>query len=548
MPSGLHAAIGVQAAKAGKHLVVEKPIDVSLEAADRLIEAARAAGVALTVISQHRFDPGLVELRRLLDDGALGRLVLGEASTKWYRAQAYYDSAAWRGTYAMDGGSLMNQGVHYVDLLRWCLGPPAEVTAMCSTQAHQIEVEDTSLAVVRFASGAVGTILSSTAAFPGFPQRLEITGTEGTVIVEDGRIVRRALAADPDPAAPAAAADPDRSAAADPAAVEVASHAAQLADLLDAVDTGREPAVSGAERPRRAPDRPRRVRVIPHRPPGDPGLMTVVLSGFADEISPDPQAQLAALAAESISHLELRSAWSVNVADFTSEQLAAFRAAVDAAGVRVSAIGSPIGKIPVGAPLAPELDRMRRVADVAGELGTTLVRVFSFFIPADAPPERYRGQVIDRMGALARIAEERGLILAHENEKEIYGDVPGRCADLITAVASPALRATFDPANFVQCGVRPFSDAYAPLRPYLVYLQVKDALAANGEVVPAGQGDGELRETLAALRDSGFAGFMSLEPHLAQAGRFGGFSGPEGFHRAASALKFLLNEASISWR
>ena len=251
VPSGLHAQIAIQAASAGKHLVVEKPIDVSLDAADRLIDAARAAGVALTVISQHRFDPGLVELKRLLDDGALGRLVLAEASTKWYRTQGYYDSAAWRGTWAMDGGSLMNQGVHYVDLLRWCMGPAAEVSAVCSTQAHQIEVEDTALAVVRFASGAVGTILSSTAAFPGFPQRLEITGTAGTVTVEDGRIVRRALAADParespespetseSPAAPAAAA------AADPAAVDVASHAAQLADLLGAVDTGHEPAVTG---------------------------------------------------------------------------------------------------------------------------------------------------------------------------------------------------------------------------------------------------------------------------------------------------------------
>jgi UDP-N-acetyl-2-amino-2-deoxyglucuronate dehydrogenase len=243
VPSGLHAAIGVQAAKAGKHLVVEKPIDVSLAAADRLIDAAHAAGVALTVISQHRFDAGLVELKRLLDAGALGRLVLAEASTKWYRTQAYYDSAAWRGTYAMDGGSLMNQGVHYVDLLRWCMGPPAEVTAVCSTQAHEIEVEDTALAIVRFASGAVGTILSSTAARPGFPQRLEITGTAGTVTVEDGQIVRRALAtADP---GLAVVADSGPSAAADPAAVDVASHAAQLADLLDAVDTSRTPAVTG---------------------------------------------------------------------------------------------------------------------------------------------------------------------------------------------------------------------------------------------------------------------------------------------------------------
>ena len=195
VPSGLHAEVGVRAAKAGKHLVVEKPIDVTLEAADRLIEAARAAGVALTVISQHRFDPGLIELKRLLGDGALGRLVLGEASTKWYRTQAYYDSAGWRGTWAMDGGSLMNQGIHYVDLLRWCMGPVTEVTAVCATQAHQIEVEDTALAIVRFGSGARRHDPVEHGRLPGFPQRLEITGTEGTVIIEDGQIVRRAFGA-----------------------------------------------------------------------------------------------------------------------------------------------------------------------------------------------------------------------------------------------------------------------------------------------------------------------------------------------------------------
>jgi UDP-N-acetyl-2-amino-2-deoxyglucuronate dehydrogenase len=247
VPSGLHAEIGIRAARAGKHLAVEKPVDVTLAAADRLIEAARTAGVALTVISQHRFDPGLIELKRLIGEGALGRLVLGEASTKWYRTQEYYDSAGWRGTWAMDGGSLMNQGVHYVDLLRWCMGPVTEVTAICATQAHQVEVEDTALAVVRFGSGAVGTIMSTTAAYPGFPQRLEITGTGGTVIVEDGRIARRALAGeagDGQPGADQAGAD-GPGAAADPAAIEVASHAAQLADLLAAVEEGREPAVGG---------------------------------------------------------------------------------------------------------------------------------------------------------------------------------------------------------------------------------------------------------------------------------------------------------------
>ena len=249
VPSGQHAEVGVRAARAGTHLVVEKPIDVTLAAADRLIEAARAAGVRLTVISQHRFDPGLIELKRLLGDGTLGRLVLAEASTKWYRTQGYYDSAAWRGTWAMDGGSLMNQGVHYVDLLRWCMGPVTEVTAVYATQAHQIEVEDTALAIVRFGSGAVGTILSSTAAFPGFPQRLEVTGAEGTVIVEDGRIVRRAFGAQagtgPGDAVPEGTAPVTSGGAADPAAIDVASHAAQIADLLAAVEEGREPAVDG---------------------------------------------------------------------------------------------------------------------------------------------------------------------------------------------------------------------------------------------------------------------------------------------------------------
>jgi len=250
VPSGLHAEVGVRAARAGKHLVVEKPIDVTLASADRLIEATRAASVALTVISQHRFDPDLIELKRLLGAGALGRPVLGEASTKWYRRQAYYDGAAWRGTWAMDGGSLMNQGIHYVDLLRWCMGPVTEVTAVCATQAHQIEVEDTALAIVRFGSGAVGTILSSTAAFPGFPQRLEVTGTDGTVTIEDGRIVRRAFGARSgsgdsggslDSSAEPRAAD----SGSNPAAIGVASHAAQIADLLAAIEEGREPAVNG---------------------------------------------------------------------------------------------------------------------------------------------------------------------------------------------------------------------------------------------------------------------------------------------------------------
>jgi predicted dehydrogenase len=249
VPSGLHAEVGIQAAAAGKHLAVEKPIDVSLAAADRLIDAADTAGIAMTVISQHRFDPGLVEVRGLIDDGMLGRLVLGEASTKWYRSQGYYDGGPWRGTWALDGGSLMNQGIHYVDLLRWTMGPVTEVSAVYATQDHQVEVEDTALAVLRFSSGAVGTIVSSTAVFPGFAQRLEVSGTGGTVVVEDGEIVRRALTSDSPELGPRGT-QPSQptgepGAAANAAALDVASHAAQIADLLAAVEQGREPLVTG---------------------------------------------------------------------------------------------------------------------------------------------------------------------------------------------------------------------------------------------------------------------------------------------------------------
>lgn len=243
VPSGLHAEVGVAAASAGKHLIVEKPIDVTLDAADGLIGAARAADVKLTVISQHRFDPGFVELRRLIDDGVLGPLLLGEASTKWYRSQAYYDSGTWRGTWALDGGSLMNQGIHYVDLLLACMGPVAEVTAISATQTHQIEVEDVALALLRFSSGAVGTIVSSTSVYPGLAQRLEISGTQGTVVISDGEIIIRGLADE----LPQAQTPGGQGSGASTPDIAIAGHVAQIADFIEAIESGREPSATAQD-------------------------------------------------------------------------------------------------------------------------------------------------------------------------------------------------------------------------------------------------------------------------------------------------------------
>jgi sugar phosphate isomerase/epimerase len=271
------------------------------------------------------------------------------------------------------------------------------------------------------------------------------------------------------------------------------------------------------------------------------------ITGFADEISPDLDAQLDTLAEESIRYLEFRGVWNKNVLDLSDSEIATFKTILGQRGVKVSSIGSPIGKIPIGEDFAPHLDRFRRARQVARALEAPYIRIFSFFIPAGEDPARYRDDVLERMGQLVRAAEGSGVTLLHENEKEIYGDIPARCLDILTQIDSPILRAAWDPANFVQCGVRPHTEGYDSLRPFIVYVHIKDALLGSGQVVPAGQGDGEVRETIAALRASGFDGFFSLEPHLAAAGTFSGFSGPELFRVAAKAFKDLLREQQIEW-
>lgn len=272
------------------------------------------------------------------------------------------------------------------------------------------------------------------------------------------------------------------------------------------------------------------------------------LTGFADEISPDLDEQLEILSRVEIQHLELRSVWDTNVLDLTDEQLQRVKSSFTDRGVGISSIGSPIGKVPMTDPFGPHLERYRRALHVAEVMEAPYVRVFSFFMPEGEDPDLYRCEVVDRMGALADLAESAGLTLLHENEKGIYGDVPGRCLDVLSGVGSPALRAAWDAANFVQCGVdQPHEEGYSVLRPYIEYMHVKDALAGSGRVVLAGKGDGQIPETIAALRDSGFDGFFSLEPHLASAGRYSGFSGPELFTEAAMAFKELLRQQGITW-
>lgn len=272
-----------------------------------------------------------------------------------------------------------------------------------------------------------------------------------------------------------------------------------------------------------------------------------ILSGFGDEIARDFDTQLEVLEKEDIHFVELREAWDKNVADFEEADLARIEQALESRGIKVSAIGSPIGKIKITDPFEPELHRLKRIIEIAQRLKTPYIRMFSFFIPeteGETAFAKYRPEVIRRLQEFVKLAETHGVTLLHENEKEIYGDTADHCLDIFQSISSPHFRMTFDPANFVQCKVRPFSEAYPKLEQFISYVHIKDAFFEDGRVVVAGAGEGEVEKLLQALSDEGYQGFVSLEPHLSAAGAFSGFSGPQLFHEAVVALKGILNKVN----
>jgi len=271
------------------------------------------------------------------------------------------------------------------------------------------------------------------------------------------------------------------------------------------------------------------------------------LSGFIDEISNDFSEQCKVAAGLGLRYVEVRSAWGTNILDLDDAQMATVRETLAEHGLKVSSIGSPIGKISIDDEFPPHLERMRHAVEVAKTLEAPYIRLFSFFIPEGSDPDSWREEVLSRMSALADAAADSGVILVHENEKEIYGDIPRRCLDIMTSVSSPILQLAWDPANFVQVGVRPFSEGYSMLRPHLGYIQIKDALLADASVVVAGAGDGEVRETVRALRADGFDGFFSLEPHLGEYTAFGALSGAELFTKAWKAFTDILTSEGIQY-
>jgi UDP-N-acetyl-2-amino-2-deoxyglucuronate dehydrogenase len=258
-PSGLHGEHACQAMRSGRHVIVEKPMEISLAAIDEMLRVQQETRVKLAVISQHRFDPASLQVQQLVQEQAFGRLVLGNVIVPWWRSQKYYDSGAWRGTWQLDGGGvLMNQSIHSIDILQWLMGPVRNVFAYTDTLAHRMETEDVAVAVLRFANGAVGTIAATTGAYPGVTTRIEIFGDKGSAIIENDSLSYLHLAREEQEevsdygAKPAAPSDSTRkSAAQNPAVLSSTSHALQIADMVRAIRENGTPLVDGyaARRP-----------------------------------------------------------------------------------------------------------------------------------------------------------------------------------------------------------------------------------------------------------------------------------------------------------
>jgi UDP-N-acetyl-2-amino-2-deoxyglucuronate dehydrogenase len=246
-PSGLHGEQACQVMRSGRHVLVEKPMDLRRDGLDEMVRVQQETGVKLAVISQHRFDPASQQVHDLIAAGAFGRLVLGNAGVAWWRSQAYYDSGAWRGTRALDGGVLMNQAIHTIDVLQWLMGPVRTVYAFADTLSHRMESEDVAVAVLRFANGALGTIAATTGSYPGDLTRIEICGNQGSAVIENDKLAYLRVAGDDAAASPAGSAvgAPGVTGGGRAPVPAVSGHARQVADLIRAIREDGTPEIDG---------------------------------------------------------------------------------------------------------------------------------------------------------------------------------------------------------------------------------------------------------------------------------------------------------------
>lgn len=276
----------------------------------------------------------------------------------------------------------------------------------------------------------------------------------------------------------------------------------------------------------------------------------IVLSGFADEIDPSLEKQMEVIKKLGMNHIEMRGVNGKGLVEYSLEEVKEIKKTLDANGIKLSSIGSPIGKIKITDDFEPHFELYKHTVEVAKIMETPYIRMFSFFMPENEDPEKYKDEVFARLARFVDYAAEHGVTLLHENEKDIYGDIAPRCKEIMERFYGDNMKAVFDFANFVQCGQNTL-EAYEIMKPYIAYVHIKDARAKDSEVVPAGHGDGNVETILGYLKAAGYKGFLSLEPHLAD---FAGFSaletngatmkkmpGDESFTLAHTSLMEILN-------
>ena len=281
-------------------------------------------------------------------------------------------------------------------------------------------------------------------------------------------------------------------------------------------------------------------------------INNITISGFADEISPSLDKQIEVIKKLGISHIEMRGVNGKGLVEYPLDEVKKIKEKLDENGISLSAVGSPIGKIQITDPFEEHFELFKHTVEIAKIMETPYIRMFSFFMPEGEEPEKYKDEVFRRLGMFIEYAKQQDVILLHENEKEIYGDVAVRCKEILDDFVCDNFHAVFDFANFVQCK-QDTKEAYEMLKPYISYIHIKDAMWESGKVVPAGYGDGNVKEILADLVKNGYNGVFSLEPHLAD---FSGFSaleqgetekkeplsGEEAYTTAYNALEKIIEE------
>lgn len=268
-----------------------------------------------------------------------------------------------------------------------------------------------------------------------------------------------------------------------------------------------------------------------------------IISVFADEIHEELEKQMNSLEQYGIKHIEIRGVNGKCIVDYSLEEVREIKRRLDLRGLKVSAIGSPIGKIYIAEDFKPHLELFKHTLEIAKIMEVNLIRMFSFFIPQGEEPKKYREEVINRWRQFIEAAKGHDVILLHENEKDIYGDTAERCLDLLESLNCDFVKAAFDPANFVQCNVETYPHAYELLKDYIIHMHIKDALYSDGSVVPSGQGDGQVTAILRRLKEAEYRGFLTIEPHLTW---FKGFDELEGHSHSLNTAASGEKEFSVA--